>query len=288
MSVLERVLRKVRWNVEKIPRVVRAKRPGVVPVDTQEVWLTSTAGYQLRAHLHAVSAGSGPKPGVLLCPGINDSGEIFASMSCPVNADELAREGFLVLRFDPAGRGRSWGNEDFGGAEHQDNVRVALRYLLSRPDVDAQRSGIVAISLGVAMAVGAAAQYADELEIGWLIDWEGPCDREIITAGGTMMDPADGHKMEDDAYWHPREAVRHVGNLRCGYLRVQAAVDHAQPGEFRHATRMMRAAQAGDLPWFQLNDHPRGDVPARPIWYPSGAWAANRVLIRKARQLAGL
>ena len=58
------------------------------------------------------------------------------------------------------------------------------------------------------MAVGAAAKpnsYA-----AWVIDWEGPCDREIITAGGTIMAPANGHKLTDDDYWHPREAVRQV------------------------------------------------------------------------------
>ncbi len=285
---MSRVVRRVRWNVEKLPRIARARRPGVAPVESQEIWLTSTAGYQLCAHLHSTQAGAPARPGVLLCPGINDSGEIFATTACPVNADELARAGFVVLRFDPAGRGRSWGNEDFGGPEHQDNVRVALRYLLSRPDVLAERSGVLAVSLGVTMAVGAAAVYGGELGLGWIIDWEGPCDREIITAGGTMMDPADGHTLEDDAYWHPREAVRHVGQLRCGYLRVQGVADHAQPGEFRHATRMLRAASGGSLPWFQLNDHPRGEVPAKPIWYPQGALTANRVLLRKARQLAGL
>jgi hypothetical protein len=51
---------------------------------------------------------------------------------------------------------------------------------------------------------------------------------------------------------------------------------------------MLRAAEAGDLPWFQLNDHPRGLVPDRPAWYPSGHGAANRILLRKIRDFAAL
>ena len=123
------------------------------------------------------------------------------------------------------------------------------------------------------------------MPISWLMDWEGPCDREIITSGGTIMAPASGHTMEDDVYWHPREAVRHVGSLKCGYLRLQAERDHAQPEEKRHAARMMRAAAAGSLPWYQLNDHPRGENPTRPVWLPSGRLAMNRTMLRKVMTL---
>jgi len=214
-----------------------------------------------------------------MCPGIDDSGAWLHSWMSPVTAAEIARLGCAVLTFDPAGRGESWGEEDFGGPEHQDNVLCALRSLAQRPDTDLERLGIVSISLGVAMAVGAAAQC--ELPLSWLLDWEGPCDREIITAGGRIMAPAAGHSLTDDVYWHPREAVRHVGKLRCAYIRLQAERDHAQPGETRHATRMMRAAARGSLPWLQLNDHPRGVVPDRPAWLPSGRLAMNRVILRK-------
>jgi len=120
-----------------------------------------------------------------------------------------------------------------------------------------------------------------------VLDWEGPCDREIITSGGTIMAPANGHSLEDEVYWPPREAVRHVGKLPCGYVRLQASIDHAQPGEVRHAQRMIRAAADGDLPWFQVNDHRRGEVPARTNWLAPGTMAANRTLLRKIKSLLG-
>ncbi len=292
--ILSRLHHGLEQRTSRIPRWIASKRPGSGRVRTEEVLLVSRAGYQIHARIHTLSpsgrdsADARVRPAVLLCPGIDDPGSVFEGHGPPLCADEVARLGAICMHFDPAGRGKSWGPEDFGGLEHQDNVRVVLRYLLSRPDVIASRSGVVAISLGVAMAVGALARPDDDFHLGWLIDWEGPCDREIITAGGSIMEPAAGHGLDDDAYWHPREAMRHVGGLRCGYFRYQAKRDHAQPGETRHAMRMMRAAAAGNLPWFQLNDHPRNRLPERPDYYPSGYRAANRLLLRKIAEFTAL
>lgn len=285
MPELERVLRAVDRRVATAIRRVRDRRGA--PVEQTDLQLRSTVGYQIAAQAHRVRGATGPQPGVLLCPGIHDPGSVFSGYLAPVTAAEVARLGCTVLTFDPAGRGQSWGEEDYGGPEHQDNVKVALAHLAGRTDVDASRIGIVAISLGVAMAVGAAAQD-DAPPVSWLLDWEGPCDREIITSGGTIMTPAAGHSLEDDVYWRPREAVRHVAGLRCAYVRIQAARDHAQPGEVRHARRMMRAVSAPGTRarWFQLNDHPRGDVPDRPAWLPSERLAMNRILLRKIATLA--
>lgn len=247
--------------------------------------LRSTAGYQLDAHVHRPVDAPGRLPAVVLCPGMDHPGTLFDGYAFPVNADEVARLGAVALHLDPAGRAESWGEEDMGGPEHQDDVATAVRYLAGRPDVDPDRIGIVSISLGVAMAVGAVANAG--AEAAWLLDWEGPCDREIITSGGKIMDPALGHKLDDEVYWQPREAVRHVGRLTCGYVRLQAEQDHAQPGETRHAMRMIHAAAAGSLPWFQINDHPRGDVPPRPVWMPNGYIAAHQTMMRKIRLLLG-
>lgn len=281
-------------RVSRVPRWASGHAPGAVRVKREDLVLVSGAGYQLHACLHTPvgdrheSRNAHGRPAVLLCPGIDDPGSVFEGLGPPIAADEVARLGAICMHFDPAGRGRSWGPEDFGGPEHQDDLRTALRYLLSRPDVVPSRSGVVAISLGVAMAVGALAGLEGDALPGWLVDWEGPCDREIITAGGKVMLPAMGHGLDDDAYWMSREAVRHVSSLRCGYFRFQAARDHAQPGELRHAQRMIRAASQGDLPWFQLNDHPRNRVPELPEYFPSGYGAANRILLRKIAEFAAL
>ena len=70
-------------------------------------------------------------------------------------------------------------------------MSCAVALLASRPDVDPDRIGILAISLGVSMAVGAVARCG--AEAAWLLDWEGPSDREVITAGGTKLAPAVAH-----------------------------------------------------------------------------------------------
>ncbi len=285
---LDRIRSAIGHRLASIPRRLASADPRSGRVSRKTVKFTSSAGYQIHACLHCRPNLAGPVPGVLLCPGIDDPGSVFNGYSNPVSADELARLGMVVMHFDPAGRGASWGSEDFGGPEHQDNVAVALGYLLARPDVVPSRSGVIAFSLGISMAVGALATHGADLPVGWLLDWEGPSDRDVITAGGRIMTPAAGHSLQDEVYWQPREAVRHVGRLKCGYFRYQSARDHAQPGEFRHAWRMLRAAAAGDVPWFQLNDHPRGHVPRDPAWYPPGYMEAHRVILRKVREYAAL
>lgn len=269
----------------RLARQLAARKGG--PVQRDALRLRSTVGYQLQAAVHRPADARGRLPGVVLCPGINDDGSVFASLLAPVSADEVARLGAVALRFDPAGRGESWGEEDYGGPEHQDDVATCVRYLQGRPDVDPARVGILCVSLGVSMGVGAAVQ--PDLDVAWVLDWEGPCDREIITAGGARMAPAAGHTLDDEVYWQPREAARHVGRLRCPYVRLQAELDHAQPGETRHAMRMLHAAAeghaAGRLPWFQINDHPRDLVPPRPHWLRPGTLAANRAIQRKLRVL---
>lgn len=267
----------------RVAIAIRKLRARKGPAVHEEVLrLRSTAGYQLDAHVHRAD-GPGRRPGIVLCPGIDHRGTIFDGWHAPVNADEVARLGCVVLHFDPAGRGESWGEEDMGGPEHQDNVATAIGHLRSRPDVDPARIGVVSISLGVSMAVGALTRAG--AQAAWLLDWEGPSDREIITSGGTILTPALGHSLDDELYWRPREAVRHVGSLTCGYVRLQAARDHAQPGELRHALRMIHAAAEGTAPWFQLNDHPRGTIPPRPTWLPSGKLAANKAILRRIRAL---
>ena len=64
-------------------------------------------------------------------------------------ADDLARAGVAVLRFDDRGTGESTG--DFASAtslDFADDVRAALRYLTTRDDVDAKRLGVIGHSEG--------------------------------------------------------------------------------------------------------------------------------------------
>ena len=274
------------WRLQAVVRRAQRSRHGGA-FEGHAAQFTSSAGYSIAARITRL-AGSGARPGLVVSPGIHQGLRELSGYGAVVNAEELAGGGYTVLTFDPAGRGQSWGEEDFGGPEHQDDLRLAVQTLQREcPFV-----GVLSLSLGVAAAAGAIARWP-ELGVAFLLDWEGPCDREIITAGGTLLVPAAGHALTDEAYWTPRESVRQVGQLTCPYVRLQALPDHAQPTEVRHAMRMAHAAaegrQNGKLPWFQLNDHPRDEVPARPTWLPGGPLAANIAIRRKLRALkAGL
>ncbi len=275
--------RAAQWRLQAVQRRLAA-RLSRVPLSHEDTTVSSTAGYQLSTRWTWPSRSTGRLPGVVINPGIHQGRAAVEGYAAVVNAAEVARLGFVVASFDPAGRGDSWGEEDYGGAEHQDDLRTVIKHLAASPHCDGT-VGILSLSLGVASSVAAAARWPQELPLRWLIDWEGPCDREIITSGGTILVPAAGHSLEDDTYWFPREATRTVGQLPCGYVRLQALPDHAQPAETRHALRMIHAARAGALPWFQLNDHPRGEVPERANWIPGGPWASNRAILRKIRTL---
>ena len=109
-------------------------------VQEEALRLRSTAGYQLDAHVHRPVDAPGRLPAVVLCPGMDHPGGLFDTFAFPVSADEVARLGAVVLHLDPAGRAESWGEEDMGGPEHQDDVATAVRYLAGRGDVDPVRS----------------------------------------------------------------------------------------------------------------------------------------------------
>ncbi len=281
-----RLLSGARWRLQYLAR--HSSR--LPPVERQDIELTSTVGYKLSGRLTMpIQQGpiqpTGPLRGLVISPAIHQGWKDLEGWRSPISPQEIAALGYAVLSFDPAGRGQSWGEEDFGGPEHQDEVQVAARFLAGHPRVQG-RVGILSLSMGLVAAAGALASDP-ELPVSWLLDWEGPCDREILTQGGTLMVPAAGHEMDDEDWWQPREAVRQIPLARCPYVRLQALPDHAQPQETRHATRMLRAVEPAGLPWFQLNDHPRGLIPDRPVWISGGPLSANRAILRKLKALRG-
>jgi len=191
--------------------------------------------------------------------------------------------GIAVLCHDPSGRGQSWGPEDWGGTEHQDNVVQAVRWLRENTHFEPSQVGLLSISLGVASAIGAAKALAQsDQPVSWVIDWNGPCDQASITQNGTQMGPAMGHKPDDLSYWEPREAIRTVSQIDAGYWRLEVQPDHSSTNDLpRVPQAMLDAAQRGNLPWFKLNDHPVGRIPSRIVWIRPDPGIASRAL-RKA------
>jgi pimeloyl-ACP methyl ester carboxylesterase len=249
-------------------RLRRRTVGGLARIREEGVWLTLPDGYRVFAHVHS-PAGNDPLPGVLLIPGLAGAGTSFDRLSALISADEVAALGCVCVHFDPPGLGRSWGEYDYGGPACRAATLATLEFLARAPRVRGSL-GVVAISLGVASGVHVVAEHGRRLGVDWLLDWEGPCDRQVITSFGTIMKPALGHGLDDDEYWMPREAVRHVGRLGCRYLREQAGTDHAQGEYTTHAIDMVNAAVEGEVPEVRLN----GQRIRRPVG-PSSVAAVN-------------
>lgn len=247
------------------------------PVQVEPATLRTTVGYTLPVWVHRCGA-AGASPALVLCPPHGSAAAAFSGPNSLLDADALARAGFVVLRFDPPGRGDATGEEDFGGPEHQDAVRVAVAHLRATPGVDAARIGILSLFSGLSMAAGAAAPSG----AAFLLDVEGPADRETLAA---ELPEALG---PDALWWGDREPVGLLGGFRGAYVRVQGAVDLARPGEIRHALRMVRAAVDAGVPFVQLNDHAPGEVPVRPRWIGNSPREVRAAALRKALALAGV
>ena len=95
-------------------RLIRWTRLQNVAHRTTAFPFQSTAGYPIEATLTLPTAGTAPFPVAILCPGIDDDGTVFTSLQTPFIPQSLCQMGIAALHFDPTGRGKSWGEEDFG------------------------------------------------------------------------------------------------------------------------------------------------------------------------------
>jgi fermentation-respiration switch protein FrsA (DUF1100 family) len=134
-------------------------------------------------------------------------------------ADRLARAGLVTLAFDHRGFGASEGrrgHEDTQGKLA--DLRSAVSLLRSRPEVDADRIGLVGICLGGGYAVSAAATD--------------PRVRAVAGIAGAYNSPA----------WFAREPAGYRAGLR-GF--IESYDDFLPAVAPDHGT----AAMAGDEPW---------------------------------------
>ncbi|HET8756671.1 MAG TPA: alpha/beta fold hydrolase [Solirubrobacteraceae bacterium] len=70
----------------------------------------------------------------------------------------LARHGYGVLLFDRRGEGESDGDPNAWGWGGDEDIKAAVRYLQSRPDVDPERIGGIGLSVGGELMLEAAAE----------------------------------------------------------------------------------------------------------------------------------
>jgi len=191
-------------------------------------------------------------PVVVLVPGGRADSTLF---TCGADvAQQIADAGYVVVAFDPDGRGNSTGTEDEGGTVQQDGLAAVVEYAITLDGVDAERVALISNSFGVTFASGAMANHPD-LPVDLLIDWEGPADRNDTggcdgTSGGHLA----GHDCSDESFWSQREASTFVAQLDVPYVRVQSETDHVQ-ADNNHALTMVNAAFNGGVPLVQLNDY---------------------------------
>lgn len=98
---------------------------------------------------------------------------IFGHKPFLLLADALSRNGFAVLRYDKRGIGSSTaGSPDDTSVQLAEDAMAAVRYLQTRPEVDAAQIGIVGHSEGGSIAVMNAAAHPEE--VAFIVSMAGP------------------------------------------------------------------------------------------------------------------
>ena len=203
-------------------------------------------------------------PTLILIPGGTGDNSMFTDEIPEGSAvEQLGLEGFHLVVFDPEGRGQSEGDENFNGYVGQDGLYAVTLFVSDLPTVGP--IGYFSQSYGVSLAAGVLARYPDA-PVEFLIDWEGPANRNDISMGCRSTNEDDASQTEpqdrscsDDAYWAEREAETFARAIQVPYHRLQSLNDHAQL-DTTHAEDMIRAATGaefggnGQSPWTRLND----------------------------------
>ena len=129
--------------------------PAGAPYRAEEVTVRTPAGHSLAGTLTLPSAPAGARmPAVVTITGsgAQDRDE-FIPLAGGVRifrqvADTLSRRGIAVLRLDDRGVGASGGDPNATSADFADDIRAAVAYLRTRPEIDPARIALVGHSEG--------------------------------------------------------------------------------------------------------------------------------------------
>jgi pimeloyl-ACP methyl ester carboxylesterase len=146
------ILAAAAWFVfDRLKQPVRPQTPAApLPYEVRQVAFDNAA-IGLEGTL-TLPRTPGPHPAIVLIPGsgeVDRDGSLFGHHFYLVLADDLTRRGFAVLRSDKRGIGRSGG--DFASATSLDfasDIQAGLAFLRARPDIDANRIGLIGHSEG--------------------------------------------------------------------------------------------------------------------------------------------
>ena len=144
------------------------------PYHSEEVSFTN-GSITFAATLTVPNAGS-RFPAVVLVAGsgvLDRDEENFGHKPFLLLADALSRNGFAVLRYDERGGYGTVGGYPYASSEPlATDAMAALRYLKTRPEVDASRVGLMGHSEGGLIAVMNAAKHPDE--VAFIVSLAGP------------------------------------------------------------------------------------------------------------------
>lgn len=234
-------------------------------IGENEYYVTNpTSDSRLYVRLYPAINTSGATPTVIMIPGgIGNSNSYTDQIPGGSVVSQFAMSGINAVVFDPEGRGRSEGIENFNGNMGQDGLYYITEFIDSLPEVG--DIGYLSQSYGVTLATGVLSRYKNGPAI-FLIDWEGPVNREDTTVGcksnntdiAKQNSPGD-HVCSDDKYWKEREAATFALDIEVPYHRVQSLEDHVQP-DISHAvdiivnTTLEEYGGKGKSPWTRMND----------------------------------
>ncbi|HET9430048.1 MAG TPA: alpha/beta fold hydrolase [Chitinophagaceae bacterium] len=156
-------------QLKKVEKVSERKRPQTpqppFPYKTEEIEYSNKSKSLSFGATLTIPNGKGPYPSAILITGSgpqNRDEELFGHKPFAVLADHLTRNGYLVLRADDRGTGKSTGKFNSAtSADFTDDVIAALDYLATRPEVNRKKMGLIGHSEGGMIAPIVASRRKD-------------------------------------------------------------------------------------------------------------------------------
>jgi pimeloyl-ACP methyl ester carboxylesterase len=151
---------------QELPATLRPQSRAALPYQEEEVTVPNALAHLSLAGTLSRPAGPGPFPAVVL---VSDAGEQNRDGQAAGNpddfrllgalADNLVRQGLVVLRLDDRGVGNSEGRtSQTTPVQRAGDVQAALNYLRTRPEVDMLQLGLLGHGEGASVALLVAAQ----------------------------------------------------------------------------------------------------------------------------------
>ncbi len=231
-------------------------------------WQTDT-GYKYHTHHWRPTKNIEKKRTLVLVPDWNKDGSCFLDSNEIITGSEIAHMGWNVISIDFCGRGDSWGNDDWGGFEHQEQLAQQLKVC---------GENVVVISFGASLNTSIRGTLLSDHKIDYFIDVEGIPSKEILLRLPNC--PKNQRKSED--FWKYRTCESEISDFPYIYHRLQGEIDQNLPDDLRHARLSIRNANKN---LFRLNHHPMGIKPSRPKWLKYGIIGLNRAIVEILKTL---